>query len=178
MHLSSPTFTTEASSSLQVDAWDSITARRPIIRTALHAPPGRLFYHHNASKENNTCPKMPPSCDRNRVWVFTSRGPHQGFQFRLTKNFGHGRNQRISWNFAKFRPRFSFRLFLKIFLNIFKLLFPKFLNFGGGRNQRISRNFAEILDTGPHTIAWAVTRCGGFHSDASWKGRGAHICVL
>jgi len=67
----------------------------------------------------------------------------QGFEIRLRKNFGHGRNQRISRNFTKFRPKFIFRLFLKILLNIFKLLFPKFLNFGGGRNQRISRNFAE-----------------------------------
>ena len=48
---------------------------------------------------------------------------------------------------SEFRPKFIFRLFLKILLNIFKLLFPKFSNFGGGRNQRISRNFAEILNT-------------------------------
>ena len=33
---------------------------------------------------------------------------------------------------TEFRPKFIFRLFLKILLNIFKLLFPKFSNFGGG----------------------------------------------
>ena len=57
----------------------------------------------------------------------------QGFEIRLRKNFGHGRNQQISRNFG----RNSFSLFLKILLNIFKLLFPKFSNFGGGRNQQI-----------------------------------------
>ena len=49
--------------------------------------------------------------------------------------------------FCEISTEFIFRLFLKILLNIFKLLFPKFSNFGGGRNQRISRNFAEILNT-------------------------------
>ena len=69
----------------------------------------------------------------------------QGFEFCLSKNFGHSRNHRISRNFTKFRPKFIFRLFLKIFLKIFKLLFPEFLNFGEGRNHRISRKFAKNL---------------------------------
>ena len=44
-------------------------------------------------------------------------------------------------NFAKFGPKFIFRLFKKILLNIFKLLFLKFSNFGGGEITK----FREIL---------------------------------
>jgi len=50
--------------------------------------------------------------------------------------------------FHEISTEIHFRLFLKILLNIFKLLFPKFSIFGGGRNQR---NFAEILNTGLST---------------------------
>ena len=85
----------------------------------------------------------------------------QGFEIRLRKNFGHGRNQRILRNFTKFRPKFIFRLFLKILLNIFKLLFPKFLNFGGGRNQRIY----EILNTGGGYASSPREICAGGRPD-------------
>ena len=68
-----------------------------------------------------------------------------GFWISFVKKF---RTWPKSPNFAKFRPKFIFRLFLKILLNIFKLLFLKFSNFGGGQNHRISWNFAEILNTG------------------------------
>ena len=69
----------------------------------------------------------------------------QGFEFRLSKNFGHGRNHRISRNFG----RNSFLDFFKILLNIFKLLFPKFSNFGGGE-------ITEFRNTGFYCMAYRL----------------------
>ena len=64
---------------------------------------------------------------------------YTGFLISFVKKF---RTWPKSPNFAKFRPKFIFRLFLKILLNIFKLLFPKFSNFGGGGAK--SPNFAKF----------------------------------
>jgi len=82
---------------------------------------------------------MPNTCFRGAIMLYQS-----GFWISFEKKF---RTWPKSANFAKFRPKFIFRLFLKILLNIFKLLFLKFSNFGGGRNHRISRNFGKILNT-------------------------------
>jgi hypothetical protein len=74
------------------------------------------------------------SCDAQRAnrGRAAETGAETGFSISFDKKF---RTWSKSANFAKFRPKFIFRLFLKILLNIFKLLFLKFSNFRGGRNQ-------------------------------------------
>ena len=58
-----------------------------------------------------------------------------------------------SVNFAKFRPKFIFRLFLKILLNIFKLLFLKFSNFGGGEITEFGEISLKFRQNFEHCVA-------------------------
>ena len=68
-------------------------------------------------------------CPARRAATPPDHAMASGFWISFVKKF-------LVWpkspNFAKFRLKFIFKLFLKILLNIFKLLFLKFSNFGGG----------------------------------------------
>ena len=76
-----------------------------------------------------------------------------------------------SVNFAKFRPKFIFRLFLKILLNIFKLLFPKSLNFGGAEIsefREISAAKFWTLFRIIRVLAWWVHDSFSYPNLATW----------
>ena len=53
----------------------------------------------------------------------------------------------------KFRTKFIFRLFLKILLNIFKLLFLKFSNFGGGEITEFGEISLKFRQNFEHCVA-------------------------